>query len=502
MATSIPPAPPVTSVLALGLDAFLTLRAAIAAGIADARAAFELTLGAPSPDWGFFVLAGVEPLVDALERLRARVDELDWLESVGAIDATTRRRLTELRFACDVDAVPEGTVVFPGEAVVTVEGPYWQAQLVGGMVQAALADSTRVATRFARLSLASGGAQLVERGSATAHRLGGAPLLARAAYVGGAHATTNALAGRRYGLPVTAMQPVRFDMAAGDDDRALRAWLAAAPHGCAVRLDPSRPQAWLARLAVAVKDRVRASGGGWDESHLCVELPGGDRLGLAREVTRVFAGAGLGTPSLVVSGGVDERLLLELRAEDASAACSAGERAHARVTAYVAAAHGEPLAADLARYELVSIEDGGSWSPRLRVGEDVASSSDPGRKLLVRYVDAEGRPVADVAHATSERFLRAQGGRFVHRATGLSARLSAASGAPLRANAMRAGKRAAPPEPPSALRERALRAVHALDEGYRRLVSPARYPVGLTQALASLKEQLLTEATHPSPSET
>ncbi|HEY8038894.1 MAG TPA: hypothetical protein VIF15_03840 [Polyangiaceae bacterium] len=479
MPSSVPLPPLLTSALGLGLEAFVTVRASIAAGIADARAAFELTVAAPSPDWGFLVLAGVEPLVDALERLRTRVDELDWLESVGAIDAPTRRRLAEARFACDVDAAPEGSVVFPGEAVLTVEGPFWQAQLIGGLVQAAISDATLVATRFARLSVASLGADLVENGSAIAHRLGGCPQLARAAFVGGAHATTSAVAGRRYGIPVSAMQPARFDLASGDAERALRAWLAATPQGSIVRLDPARARALLPRLAEAIQERARTSVAGWNEGRVAIELAGGDRIGLAREAAEVFARAGLAEPSIVVSGNVDERMVLELRSEGSPA------------RAFAVRAEGTPGAAHIAGYELVAIEDQGDWSARLRVGDDVASSSDPGRKLLVRYVGENGRPLADVAHSTNERHQRAQGGRFVDRVTGLAARLAAVSSAPLRASAMRAGKRSAPPEPPSALRERALRSVRALDEGHRRITSPARYPVGMSPQVAALKADLL-----------
>jgi nicotinate phosphoribosyltransferase len=157
-------------------------------------------------------------------------------------------------------------------------------------------------------------------------------------------------------------------------------------------------------------------------------------------------------------------------------------------------AEGTPNAGAFARYDLVAIENRGAWSPRVRIGDDVTSSSDPGRKLLVRYVDADGHPVADVAHGTGERFLRAQGGRYVDRATGMGARLDASSGAPLRASALRAGKRASPPEPPAALRERARRAVEGLDEGHRRIASPARYPVGMSPPLSAQKAELLAQA--------
>jgi nicotinate phosphoribosyltransferase len=437
------------------------------------------------------VLSGIEPLIDSLERLRARVDELDWLESVGAVDPPTRRRLTELRFACDIDAAPEGSVVFPGEAVLTVEGPFWQAQLVGHLIQGALMDATLVATRFARLTVASRGSEIVENGAAAAYRLGGSPLLARAAYIGGAHSTTSALAGRRYGVPVSAMQPTVFAMAVGDDDKALRAWLAATPHGAIVRLEPFRAREFLPRLAAAVKDRVQASGGAWDESRVGVEIPGGDRLGLARQVVAEFARAGLSEPPIIVSGDVDERVVLELT----------GHRTPVRgftVGSQWGARAGRP-AMDVARYDLVSIESAGAWSPRIRIGPDVASSSDPGRKLLLRFADAAGRPIADVAHLTNERTLRAQGGRFFDRATGLAVRLQGATSAPLRASVMRAGKRATEQESATVARERAHAAIASLDEGHRRVTSPTRYAVGMTSQLAALKAELLTRASGDPP---
>jgi nicotinate phosphoribosyltransferase len=476
---ALPPPPPlITSALGLGLEAFVSVRAAMQAGIADARAAFELTLEAPSRDWGFLVFAGLEPLVDALERFKARVDEAEWLESVGAIDARTRKRLVEARFACDVDAPPEGSVVFPGEAVLTVEGPYWQAQLVGGLVLGAIAGASMVATRFARVRIAGDGAEVFERGIASAHRLGGVPTLARAADVGGARATSSALAARRYGVPVFAAQPAQLEAAAGSEDRAIRMWLASSERECVLRLDASRAAAVLPRLVANVRDRTAAG-----DKRIAVELPSGDRAGLARAVARAFSSAGLPPPSIVVSGDVDERLVLELRNADTP------------VSTFILAADVEPGASSLARYDLVCIEDGGAWSPRLRLGRDGESSSDPGRKLLVRYSDPSGRPVADVSHAMSERLLRASGGRYVDRATGLGGKLAAAASVPMRTAIMRAGKRASTAEPADAVRDRAINAVATLDEGFRRTVSPARYPVGITPSLATLKADLLSKAT-------
>lgn len=243
------------------------------------------------------------------------------------------------------------------------------------------------------------------------------------------------------------------------------------------------PDASVRHVVAAAQDLARRTHSGWEEGRFSIELPGGDRAGLARHIAGAFAGAGLAAPPLLVSGDIDEKLLLELRAEGVP------------VRAFSVRADGARTSgARSSRYALVAIEREAAWSPRLHLGEDVAASSDPGRKLLARYVDADNRPVADVMHASGERLLRAQGGRFVDRFSGLETRLRAATSVPLRTSVMRAGRRVSPPEAPHVLRARSLRALGVLDAAFRRLSSPARYPVGLSPELASLKHQLLAVA--------
>ena len=474
--SSIPPPPLATSALGLGLDAFVAVRASISAKVADSRAAFELSVHPHLTDWGFLVLAGVEPLLGALERLRVRPEELDWLEAVGAIDGATRARLAESKFVCDVDAAPEGSVVFAGEPVVSVEGPFWQAQLVGGLVDAAISDATLVATLFARMRLAAGGSvSLVESGSATAHRMGGAPLLARAAYIGGAMATTSALAGRRHGIPVLAIQPRSFELALSDVEASVRAWLAAGAETGIVRLPPAAsPRSALRAVAAAVRASQVAR-------PVAIEIEGEDRLGVAREAIRVFREAGVPAPRVFVSG-VDERSAVELRSADAP------------IYGILLAADAPRLSERASAYELLAIEEHERWVPRSSAHQAAVA---PGRKLVMRYFDAQERPLADVAHLTSEHILQAQGGSFIDPRSTRTLRLSAFSGSPLRADAMRAGKRVSPPETLLAIRERAARSLASLSEGCRRLASPMLYPFGVTPQLAALRQELLASSSRP-----
>jgi nicotinate phosphoribosyltransferase len=470
--------PPILPTSALGIDigAFAAIRAAEHAGIAERRATFELTFEGDDRD-GFLLFAGLEALIDALERLKLKPDELAWLHAAGAIDDDLRRRLLEMRFVCDVDSALDGSVVFGGEPVVVVEGPYWQTQLVGGIVKSALVDTTLAASYVARCALAADGAALLETTSADARRLGGAPLLARAAYVAGAAATTSALAGKRYGIPVRAIMPPHLFDAIGDDAAALEAWLTSTPEGAIVRLDGHDPRGSLETLGRLIAQRAKRAT--WEDVRLSVLVPPSEAVELARDATGMFEEAGLRDPLVFVGGPLGPGAIAELR------------RQSAPIAGFCVSALEFGDSTTRASYSLVAIENDGAWSPRAPSLARRDHRGDPGRKLVMRYFDSAQRPVADVIHLANERMVRTKDGRFFDRASGAGEQLSGATGSsPLLSSVMRAGKRATGSESARTIRQRATKALAALQPRHRRLATPARYPVGITSALAALKAEL------------
>jgi nicotinate phosphoribosyltransferase len=475
-----PPFLPV-SALSIELDAFVAATAALHGGFGDARSTFECSFARQGTKTGFFVLAGIEPLLDALERFKLKTDELSWLESIGAIDAQAKRRLADMRFSCDVDAAMEGSVVFASEPVITVEGPFWQAQLVGSFVRSALGSATRAATKAARCVLAADGGEIIESSGATAHRLGGNPLVSRAAYVGGAHGTTSALASRRYGIPARASLPLRLVLAAPNEQSAFDAWLGASGERAILRIDHREAASALAHAIEALRKR-RSSPSTWHDTELAIEISGGDHAGIARLAIEMFEEAGLSAPVIVASGGIDEFRIAELCRENVP------------VSGFIVSSLDVDDASWVAQYDLAAIESGGSWNPRIRLGRTAASSSDPGRKVIVRYFDEEGHPIADVAHATNERIHDVRDIRFTERATGFPSRLKSAKSAQLLTNVMREGKRVSLPQPTRDIRAYSMASVAALHPQHRRLEAPTYYPVGMTPALAALKTELIAAA--------
>jgi nicotinate phosphoribosyltransferase len=145
------------------------------------------------------------------------------------------------------------------------------------------------------------------------------------------------------------------------------------------------------------------------------------------------------------------------------------------------------------RSELASIEEGGRWSPRMRHADSLVASSDPGRKLMIRYFDAAGHPVADVAHSPNERMKPARDVQFLERGSGTRIHIAAQRGVPLFTNVMRDGKRSLAHEPLSVVCARTIREIDALGEREKRLTHPARYPIGMTDALFETKMKLIAE---------
>src|SRR5690606_7742838 len=157
---------------------------------------------------GFTLAAGLSEVIDWLENLRFDEEDLAYLASLVGNDGEPLFEkafldyLRDMRFSCDVDGIPEGTVVFPQEPLLRVKGPLLQAQLVETALLTMLNFQTLIATKAARVCLAARGEPVLEFGLRRAQGIDGGLTAARAAYIGGCAGTSNVLAGRLYGIPV------------------------------------------------------------------------------------------------------------------------------------------------------------------------------------------------------------------------------------------------------------------------------------------------------------
>jgi nicotinate phosphoribosyltransferase len=272
----------------------------VAEGIDERPATFQLFCRGMPDGWRYLLAAGIEEALDHLETLRFTSEELAYLEETGLFTPAFLMRLEALRFGAEVRALRDGTVFFPHEPVLEVRGPLLEAQIV----ETALIDlvhlSTLMASRAARMVDAAAGRRLVEFGLRRAHGGEAGLEVARASYLAGFDATSNVLAGARYGIPIAGTMAHSYIEAFLDERAAFRAYLRSYP-GSTLLIDTYDTIEGARRAAEVGGNRL----GG-------VRLDSGDLLALSREVRRLFDDAGLDEVEIFASGNLDEYSIAEL----------------------------------------------------------------------------------------------------------------------------------------------------------------------------------------------
>ncbi|HXK08052.1 MAG TPA: nicotinate phosphoribosyltransferase [Vicinamibacteria bacterium] len=443
------------------------------AGRSEEEAVFHLFFRSNPFGGGFAVACGLARALDYLGTLAGN-DGRPLFEP-GFLD-----ELAALRLRCDVDAVPEGTVVFPYEPLVRVRGPILHAQLVETALLNFVNFETLIATKAARVCLAARGDEVVDFGLRRAHGPDGGLSASRAAYVGGCTATSNVLAGRLFGLPVRGTHAHSWVMAFDTELEAFEAWAHAQPNNCVFLVDTYDTLPGV-RRAAEVAQRLRARG----HEAIGIRLDSGDLAWLSIEARRILDEAGLQSARIVASNDLDEHLIASLKEQGARIDMwGVGTRL---VTGGDQAALG-------AVYKLGAVRPPGRpWQHRVKVSEQAAKTSNPGVQQVRRFTGPAGF-VADV---------------IFDEETGLPAspvvvdpldptrrkRLPAGTpGGDLLVPVVRAGRPVYEPPPLEATRARSLDQIGRFHAGIRRFVNPHQYPVGLSLELHELKTRLVLEA--------
>ena len=429
----------------------------------DPLVAFELFFRRPPFGGSYALAAGAEDAVDAIAALRFTTDELAYLHSLELFRDEFLAFLAEWRFRGALHAVPEGTAVFPGEPLVRVTARLTEAQLVESMLLNVINFQTLIATKAARIVQAAGGAPVLEFGLRRAQGRDGALSAARAAYIGGVQGTSNVAAGRRYGIPVGGTMAHSWIQSFAGEQEAFDRFAELYPERAILLVDTYDTLASGIPHAIPALTRLQEQGhGGFG-----VRLDSGDLGPLSRAVRARLDAAGLRQARIVASNDLDEARISELRAAGAPIdVWGVGTRL---VTAY-----DDPALGGV--YKLVAVREGGIWQPTAKRSEEAGKATLPGIKQVVRCVesctatgdllccDDEGAAIASQAPDGERRRL-------------------------LLAESIRDGRRVAPAEPLTAIRDRAAASLASLPAATRALVDPVPYPVRPTPALTAMQRR-------------
>ena len=458
-----------------------------AAGVADHVAVFALSFRTLPFGGGYAVAAGLDDALAILEDFHFDGVEIDYLRGLrGAggkpiFGAGFLDRLAEFKFVCDVDAIPEGTVVFANEPLLRVRGPLLQAQLVESMLLTVIGFQTLAATKAARVVEAAGDAPVLEFGMRRAQGPDGALSAARAAYIGGVAATSNVLAGRLFGIPVRGTHAHSWVQVFGDEQRAFDTYADAQPDNVTLLVDTYDSLEGVAH-AIETGRRIKAGGG----RLAGIRLDSGDLAYLSIEARRMLDEAGFTDTVIVASNDLDEHTIASLRAQGARIdVWGVGTRLD---TCYDQPALG-------AIYKLSAICDAaGAWRYPVKLSEHSSKISIPGVLGVRRFADATGRFRADMIY-DEDLPAPADGDVIVDPADSLHMRAIETGWSPqeLVLPAMRSGVRVAPSPSLDEIRDRARNQIASLHPAIRRLLNPHVYPVGLEMRLHERRTALVLE---------
>jgi nicotinate phosphoribosyltransferase len=449
-------------------------------GMTEKPAVFDLYFRTNPFEGGYAVFAGLEPVLDFLEEVRFSEEELTFLAGLGLFKPRFIDFLREFRFRGSVTSPPEGSLVFANEPLLTVEGTLAETQFVETALLNIINFQSLTATKAARICHAADGAEVVEFGLRRAQGPDGGLSVSRAASVGGCKGTSNVLAGKMFGLPVRGTQAHSWIQAFPDELASFRAYADAFPESSILLVDT------YDTLRSGVPNAITVARGLRERGHeLCgIRIDSGDLAYLSREARRMLNEAGFNDVKILVSNDMDEYVIESVRSDGGLADIyGVGTRL---ATCSGAGGGGGALGGV---YKLVEIEG----KPTLKITGDIAKSTLPGKKRVLRFVEHGGGFIQDVVCLEDEMI---QAGDTVYDPTNplrytklpLEARMTE-----LRGVVMSGGSRIGPVDSLDSLAKRCKRELSELPSGCLRLVNPHRFKVSISGQLKLLRGSLIDE---------
>lgn len=425
----------------------LTMAAAYFQQRITCRATFELFVRNLPPARSFLVAAGLDSALDYLENLHFTDQDIRFLRALPAFQTVSPAffdYLRDFRFTGEVLAIEEGNVVFAEEPFVQVTAPIVEAQIIETYLLSVINYETLVASKAARVVRAAQGKGVLEFGTRRAHGPEAGVRAGRAAYLGGCVATSNVLAGLRYGIPLAGTAAHSWTQVFPSEKRSFEALLEVFPETAILLIDTYDP-VMGAEIVAALGRKVPG-----------VRLDSGDLLEKSRHVREILDRHGLRATQIVASGDLNEYRIDELVRQGAPIDVFG-------VGTDLATSRDVPALSVV--YKLVETEQDGHVEYKTKFSEQKVYS--PGRKQVFRF-STGGQYDHDLIACWGENYEEAT---------------------PLLQPVMRNGRRLSPLPPLEEVRARALANVALLPDPYHALSDTPAYPVMKSACLDRLLEE-------------
>ena len=340
---------------------------------------------------GYAIVAGLEQVIEFIENLKFDDEDIEYLKNQNIFSQEFLDYLKNFKFSGDIWAVPEGTVVFPGEPLLTVRAPIIEAQLLETMLLLIINHQSLIATKTNRIVKEADGRPVMEFGARRAHGVSAAVYGARAAIIGGAVGTSCTLTAQKFNVPVSGTMAHSWIQSFDSEYEAFKTYAETYPHGCTLLVDTYNTLESGIPNAIKVFDEVLKPQGIRPNA---IRLDSGDLAYLSKKAREMLDAAGYEDCKICATNSLDEYLISSLIKQGAKVDLfGVGENL---ITAKSDAVFGGV-------YKIVAVEKNGEIIPKIKISENVEKITNPSFKKVYRfYSKTTNHALADVITLADE----------------------------------------------------------------------------------------------------
>ncbi|MDO5323109.1 MAG: nicotinate phosphoribosyltransferase [Clostridia bacterium] len=449
-------------------------------GMRDNLATFDMFYRSKDATTHYAIMAGLEQLIEYLENLRFDEESLRYLGGLGIFDEDFLDELRNFEFHGDVYAVPEGTIVFPGEPLIRVTAPIFEAQLVETALLNIINHQTLIATKASRVVQAAEGGTVMEFGLRRAQGPDAGIYGARAAIIGGCKSTSNVLTGQMYNIPIAGTHAHSWVMSFPDEITAFRKYAEMFPTSCLLLVDTYDTLKSGVPNAIQVFDELRAQG----HEPVGIRLDSGDLAYLSREARKMLDAAGYPNTIICASGDLDENLIRDLKLQGACIDTWG-------VGTKLITSEDCPSLGGVYKMSAETVD--GRVIPKIKISENPVKITNPGVKKLWRIYDNQtGKATADLIALDYESFDTTRPLTIYDPVnTWKSMTLTDYTMKELQVKVFEGGKRVYDSPSLQEIQQHCQDDLDTFWDQYKRLLNPHRYKVDLSDSLWMLKNSML-----------
>lgn len=340
---------------------------------------------------GYAIVAGLEQIINYIRNLSFDEEDISYLRKQNKFSEEFLNYLENFRFTGDIWAIPEGTVVFPNEPLITVKAPIIQAQLLETMLLLTTNHQSLIATKTSRIVKEAQGRPVMEFGARRAHGINAAVEGARAAIIGGAIGTSCTLSAKEFNVPASGTMAHSWIQSFDSEYEAFKAYAELYPDDCTFLIDTYNTiESGLPNVIKVFNEVLKPKG----YRPKAVRLDSGDLAYLSKKVRKILDEAGYEDCKICATNSLDEYLIKSLIEQDAKIDLfGVGEN--------LITAKSEPVFGGV--YKLVALEKDKEIVPKIKVSENTAKVTNPSFKKVYRFYDNETKKaIADVITLADE----------------------------------------------------------------------------------------------------